>query len=201
MDIQDIELVIQWRATCDLCTLWQRFGRAARDRLRHAIALLLVESSHFDDVKAKSAARSEKRKAAKAIKKRGAPATAEQPPNKRRAAGASSQPPVVVPIVVPVPVPEDVANDSDSDHEEDQDVNGAPPAIVSPVVSMSDEERRDLYTALPEHNVKGVRKHHGIVPAMDDFINCTSRGLTCFRKPPDLFFNNDKCGMYSVLVH
>ncbi|KAG2035621.1 hypothetical protein BDR03DRAFT_867739 [Suillus americanus] len=33
MDIPDITLVIQWRATCKLSTLWQIWGRATRDWL------------------------------------------------------------------------------------------------------------------------------------------------------------------------
>ncbi|KAI9064977.1 P-loop containing nucleoside triphosphate hydrolase protein [Trametes sanguinea] len=31
IDIPDIELIVQWRPTCDLNALWQRFGRGARD--------------------------------------------------------------------------------------------------------------------------------------------------------------------------
>lgn len=30
MDVGDVEVVVQYKATCDLNTLWQRFGRAAR---------------------------------------------------------------------------------------------------------------------------------------------------------------------------
>lgn len=44
-----------------MCTLWQRFGRAARDFSLDAIALFLVEPKHFDDTKAEKAARKEKR--------------------------------------------------------------------------------------------------------------------------------------------
>ncbi|KAF8976569.1 P-loop containing nucleoside triphosphate hydrolase protein, partial [Cyathus striatus] len=31
MDLPDIGLVVQWRATCSLTTLWQRIGRAAHN--------------------------------------------------------------------------------------------------------------------------------------------------------------------------
>ncbi|KIM36196.1 hypothetical protein M413DRAFT_78603, partial [Hebeloma cylindrosporum] len=57
IDLPDINLVIQWRATCDLCTLWQRFGRAARDFEIEAIALFLVEPMYFDETKEEKAAR------------------------------------------------------------------------------------------------------------------------------------------------
>lgn len=60
MDLPDIQLIIQWRASCDLCTLWQRFGRAVRDLKLQGKALFLVESKYFDAAKkAKAAAAAE----------------------------------------------------------------------------------------------------------------------------------------------
>lgn len=49
MDVPDIMLVIQWRATCKLSTLWQWFGRAVRDRCLQGTALLFAEKEHFDE--------------------------------------------------------------------------------------------------------------------------------------------------------
>ncbi|XP_006458573.1 hypothetical protein AGABI2DRAFT_64836, partial [Agaricus bisporus var. bisporus H97] len=43
MDIGDVEVVVQYKATCDLCTLWQRFGRAARSPAVQGVGILLVE--------------------------------------------------------------------------------------------------------------------------------------------------------------
>jgi superfamily II DNA/RNA helicase len=43
MDVADIEIVVQYKATCDLCTLWQRFGRAARGANREGTVILLYE--------------------------------------------------------------------------------------------------------------------------------------------------------------
>lgn len=57
----NITLVIQWRASCDLCTLWQRFGRAARDFAIDAIALFLVEPMYFDETREEKATRKAKR--------------------------------------------------------------------------------------------------------------------------------------------
>ena len=31
IDLKDIDLVIQWKVTCDPCMLWQRFGYGAHD--------------------------------------------------------------------------------------------------------------------------------------------------------------------------
>ncbi|KAG2093561.1 hypothetical protein BD769DRAFT_1370633 [Suillus cothurnatus] len=45
MDVPDILLVIQWRATCKLSMLWQRWGRATRDRQLQGTAILFAEKS------------------------------------------------------------------------------------------------------------------------------------------------------------
>ena len=60
INIKDIKLIIQWKVTCDPCTLWQRFGCAARDRQVQATALLFVESKDRDQVEEK---KTRKRKA------------------------------------------------------------------------------------------------------------------------------------------
>ena len=51
MDLPDIKIVVQWKATCDLCTLWQRFGRAAHgdDQLEEATAILFVEKKDTNE--------------------------------------------------------------------------------------------------------------------------------------------------------
>ena len=53
IDLTDIGLVIQWKVTCDPCILWQRFGRAARNKRLQATALLFVESKDCDQVEEK----------------------------------------------------------------------------------------------------------------------------------------------------
>ena len=57
MDISDIELVVQWRATCTLPSLWQCFGHGVCDKKLCGTALLLAEKEHFDDEQAAKAAR------------------------------------------------------------------------------------------------------------------------------------------------
>ena len=52
---------IQWRVSCDLCTLWQRSGRAARDFALNVITLFLVESMYFDETSDEKAAKKAKR--------------------------------------------------------------------------------------------------------------------------------------------
>ena len=52
--------MIQWKVTCDPCILWQRFGRAARDKRLQATALLFVETKDCDQAEEK---KTRKRKA------------------------------------------------------------------------------------------------------------------------------------------
>jgi len=51
MDLPDITLIIQWKATCDSCTLWQRFRRAIGDLKLEGKALFLVEPKYFNATK------------------------------------------------------------------------------------------------------------------------------------------------------
>ncbi|KAJ7626573.1 P-loop containing nucleoside triphosphate hydrolase protein [Mycena polygramma] len=84
IDMPNITLVIQWRATCDMCTLWQRFGRGARDPNCEAIALFLVEPMYFDQTKEEKAARKAKKELAAANRKcKAAADPASLPPAKR----------------------------------------------------------------------------------------------------------------------
>lgn len=50
IDLKDIDLVVQWKVTCDPCMLWQRFGRGARDKGIQATALLFIELKDLDPV-------------------------------------------------------------------------------------------------------------------------------------------------------
>ena len=61
MDLPDIYIVVQWRATCTVSTLWQRFGRAGRDRALDTTAILLAEKEFFDEEKEKKGARQQAR--------------------------------------------------------------------------------------------------------------------------------------------
>ncbi|KIK78932.1 hypothetical protein PAXRUDRAFT_37427, partial [Paxillus rubicundulus Ve08.2h10] len=57
MDVLDISLVVQWRVTCKVVALWQRFGHAVRDKALTGTALLFAEKEYFNDEKAVKAAR------------------------------------------------------------------------------------------------------------------------------------------------
>ncbi|KAF7981237.1 hypothetical protein HWV62_34599 [Athelia sp. TMB] len=51
MDLPHVRLAIQWRATCDMCDLWQRFGRVARATGAEGTGLLFYEKSHLDETR------------------------------------------------------------------------------------------------------------------------------------------------------
>jgi superfamily II DNA/RNA helicase len=62
MDLPNIKIVVQWKATCDLCTLWQRFGRVARGQDAVGTAILLVEKKDTNEERVAKAERAAKRK-------------------------------------------------------------------------------------------------------------------------------------------
>ncbi|KAF8270416.1 hypothetical protein EI94DRAFT_1539336, partial [Lactarius quietus] len=49
LDLCDIELVVQWKYTDSLCTLWQRLGRVAQDPSKEATGVYIIEPSYMDN--------------------------------------------------------------------------------------------------------------------------------------------------------
>lgn len=66
MDLPDVKVVVQYRATCGLCMLWQRFGRGARGEDTEATGVLLVEKKDTHAERLAKEARAAKRAAGKA---------------------------------------------------------------------------------------------------------------------------------------
>ena len=62
MDLPDIKLVIQWKVTCELSILWQRFGQATCGTGQGATAILLVEKKDTDEEHVKKANQAAKQK-------------------------------------------------------------------------------------------------------------------------------------------
>ena len=171
MDLPDIKLIVQYKADCDMSTLWQRFGRAARGPGQKATAVLFVEKKDLDEERALKAQREtrrkEKVKEAIGMKRKAAHQVNTQP--KRRA----------------------LADGTSTVNREDND-NGA----VQGEVEVLKEERRQHYARRdrPAPIFRGKGKGRGGVEiggAMDDFINA-HRDFKCRRVVPMLFFGNDK---------
>ena len=172
MDVKDIRLVVQWRLTCDPTTLWQRLGRAGRDRRMdvETTGVFLVEKEHFDDEKAKRAERKEKRKR----KNTKGPLTL--PPNKRQNTARSTA---------------DHSNAPADPGSSTIDVE----ASASDRDSSNGEEFKNLQIKYSETRDQGKKKRKGEVhPVMEDLINATHRSLTCRRAPINAFLENNKAG-------
>ncbi|CAK5275042.1 unnamed protein product [Mycena citricolor] len=209
LDLPDIALVIQWRATCDLCTLWQRFGRGARALGSTATALLLAEPKHFDENIKKARIAAEKRASARTKKRQ--PASQLTTPAPKHVALACIPNPNI-PVSVPVPVITDSNPEEQEqllvDHETaiDNRITVDDSEVILPDVVISSAEyladRRRFYGAIDPVTNEPVRKQATrkkidvLDPAMDDMINAATRqpGKPCFRLPPTIYFGNDLTG-------
>lgn len=180
MDLPDIKIVVQWRPTCGLSTLFQRFGRAARGRGQSGVGILLVDKKDIDDDRRQLAG--SKRSVADSL--------LENPPSKKRLAlTRNGRGHAVVPIVQTEPegTPANVADD--------------PPGVATasnPVcpVSMDPLECEKRYQRQvdsgDERKAKG--RMNAVGTPMDDFINSHARGLACQRMIASTFFGNDRRG-------
>lgn len=175
MDVPDICLLGEWRlANCGMTTLWQRIGRAARDRSLDATAIVFVEAKYFDEYQHEKQLKKAKRRE-KAARKRKAEETDTTPSKRMRIAttvptsGTPSTIPVVrgnVPLPLrPIPLPNnpppfDIATIRDEDQEtaseeesEDEDDGVEGPEPTEPVA--------DQVRAVPNTN------QHGGTPDVD----------------------------------
>ncbi|KAJ7179864.1 P-loop containing nucleoside triphosphate hydrolase protein [Mycena crocata] len=202
LDLPDILLVIQWRSTCDMCTLWQRLGRAGRALNLVATGLFLVEPKRFDANIAKAEARAAQRAAASKKRKETADA-GEQSPAKRAAVSAPGAPdvPVARDIVVPVVSETTVTAAEVSVSPEPHDIL-LPPASLPPP-TLRDSAAESARAAGDQAKKTGADR---IEPALDDFINAATRqpgdlADTCFRLPATIYFGNDTTTSDHLLCH
>ncbi|KAI0337895.1 P-loop containing nucleoside triphosphate hydrolase protein, partial [Trametopsis cervina] len=182
IDIPDVSLVIQFRATCTLIELWQRFGRWGRSRETEATGIFLVEPKHFDEEREKAAKRKE---LGQAVKKRkrdaarlGKGKERENPPAKHGDNHSDS-------------------GSEDGDSESDVDGPGEVPAggsgTAAEVLIEDEESRRMRYAERPEAESKKPKKQERkLEAAMDDLINAERRKLKCRKTPLALTFNFDQ---------
>lgn len=212
----DIEIVVQWKANCSLCGLWQRFGRAGRHKEKTATAIFFVEKKHLDKEREKSAKRAEKSKETAAKRK------AEKqlgPPTKRTTSSSRSQPntsPAPTPLNTavdghrpvtpcpsdsrPVPSGSNIEQQPNTAHAAPMDLSQAP-RTNSELTRIENEKRRLLYHE--QEKEQKLVTHQRVVTTkrgtltingpLDDLINAGTReGLGCRRKVLDIYFVNDK---------
>ena len=178
MDLPNVKIVIQWKATCTLCSLWQRFGRAARGAGLEATAILFVDKKDTDEERSKKAEKEALRKEKEGIgTKRRAMNQLNQASKRQHIAEG---PPLV---------------NRDTEHED------AIPQILDPKVVQ--EERRKHYSKRDQtvtkskgRATKTKGKEVEVGSAMDNFINALREHFKCRRIVTVLFFGNDKVCEY-----
>jgi ATP-dependent DNA helicase RecQ len=207
MDLPDIKVVIQWKATCDLCTLWQQFGRAARGPGQEATAILFVEKKDTDEERALKAVRAagrlakktdtvmQKRKAEKQLTsvalKRATLGDGIKPGEQASSCAYSSSPREAMTLVL----------GQKRDMENQQSSANSP--SDGGVALDPREHRHAHYQKRPVANKTTAREKKRVNvevgSPMDDYINAGADhdGIDCRRIVPMLFFENDKrCKCY-----
>ena len=212
MDISNIRIVAQWKATCSLSTIWQRWGHAARDRGLQGIVILFAEKEYFDDVREEKRQRQEawKRKAEKTR-------TVHTPALKRRLCSSGT---------ITTSQPQDTLDGSLLDvevsgDEDESDLSGDEGQVTvaghrvgesealdggkGPGKVIGETEWREMMQLASKSDRKhprARRKRKELDPAMDCLINAHLRaGLHCRRKVFDLHFDNASAGENSFYSH
>lgn len=201
-------MVVQWRLTCDLNTLWQRFGRATRDPDLEAVAILFVEAKYFDEEREKKT-RSQKRKAEQQLerqKKKARTKSASQPSSSRESGHPQA-----------VDVPLQGSQDSGSGGEV-----GARPLDCSVPQGSSQEQPAELtleeasgvghvggklaaiatlrgefaaaYTLkkTEKRRKKKAGEEEVLSPELDTLVNAATRPVKCYRAPVMAYYGNDR---------
>ncbi|KAI0674174.1 P-loop containing nucleoside triphosphate hydrolase protein [Trametes maxima] len=195
VDIEDVELVVQWKVTCDLDSLWQRFGRAARGPGREAVAVLLAEPKYFDEERAaaekRAEARAEKRKEGE-LKK----ATAAEQRKRKRAEGETdettgdSRPAVRPRVGADSPVTSDSVEPRTSNVSKYEQLQ-----------IMYKTSRRETEDTAPKKR-KATTESAALSPELDSLVNAATRPFKCYRVPITAYYENDRAGVdFTQCVH
>lgn len=187
LDLPGVEVVIQWKLKCTMCTLWQQIGRAAcRDR-EEGITVVLVEKTDFDIHRQKKEATKEKR--CQGAKQKAA--TQLGPPAKCHTL-----------VDRDLNIKQGNGDHEGSEDESEEEANGmdgqtdhARDTVPWPCIAEDVEVRWGRYTTMQtgiQLRTKG--KWHSLErgSVIDDFVNAKSRGLPCRWEPTMVYFGNDK---------
>ncbi|KIJ58560.1 hypothetical protein HYDPIDRAFT_178049 [Hydnomerulius pinastri MD-312] len=205
MDVADIVLIIQWRATCKLATLWQQFGRAARNQELTGTVLLFAEKDHFDDERATKAARKAQREKTQKRKTKAAGLPASLRPAKCMDRSSPNK---------HMEVPSIEANEGStashdggnadegsSDEESDDETYSSGthlPQAAAPCATGLEGLLKAIGNVGPTTKQDGrsrKRQKRGLDPGVDYLINAEIRtGLMCRRKVFDVCFDNGAAG-------
>jgi superfamily II DNA or RNA helicase len=185
MDLPDIQVVVQWRASCNLMTLWQRLGRGARDRTYTSKAIFLVEKEYLDEEREKKLKRQRARKdnlKKQNAKKKNAPL--QSITNKRLRTDSNTSQRVAV----------DLEGSSSSSEESETE------ELTSDLVRVDENfNKRETDMIISELHCRysttipapRKKKSDPLEPAMDDLINARFRKLKCRKIPIRVYLEMD----------
>lgn len=172
MDIGNVHTVVQYKATCEFCSLWQRFGRAARQPGTKGVGILLVEGKDVrKSLKTVNTANKKKNES-------------NDPPKKKRRSNRErtfKEEEAVQELYV----------------EENDPIMEPIPTPGDPELQNWIAERRQSYLKPEVHGSQETTAKKGKNPgvaqdsALHDYINPPSF-VTCRRLIPQLYFANNK---------
>ena len=174
MDLPDVRIVIQWKATCDLCTLWQRFGRAARGADQEATAILFVEKKDTNEERVLKAAR-----AAQRLAKKNETVTGQKRKAGTQLTSGTSKRPAL----------------GECTNRDERTSHSTPENTATELREQRRAHYKKRTVAKMTTSKEKKRSNVEVGSPMDDFINAASGDddlIDCRRIVPMLFFENDK---------
>lgn len=195
----DIQFVGQWRATCSLATLWQRFGRAVRDMSLVGAAVLFCEPEYFDQYrKEKETKKSQGTGTAK--KKWKATATLAIASTKRRCGEgkrscSDEHSNMLMAQTEAVAADELAEQDSASSDDEATALRGSQLATARAGIRAGSAPGPGGLGMDGWEKKRANKQGFVLQPAMDWFINADERpGAGCRRDVVNVFFENEAAG-------
>ncbi|KAH6879607.1 hypothetical protein BKA70DRAFT_1447887 [Coprinopsis sp. MPI-PUGE-AT-0042] len=191
MDLPDVKVVVQYRATCDMCTLWQRFGRAARGEGVDGIGVLLIEKKNTSEEREAAAERAQnrkkkKKKAGKRKRTQGTDSPAKRPALLDRQTGSP------IPTRLQPSSSQILGMSDNSDSDVDSAIEESANEPESDVVEVEGEDLEAKM--LPKGKGKKKKSKGAAVEvgdAMDLFINPKVEcGRRCRRTSPKAYFGH-----------
>lgn len=170
MDLPYVHAAVQWRATCDMCDLWQRFGRVARETGNEGTGILFYEKAHLDDSRDRKKTNAEAKKR-KAIEDGNRPA--KRPATDPKLAASSSSTQAVSSHAWEIGMADPVVVVRETNRKASY-AKRAPKEPTKKAKATGDEDRREVDICGP----------------LDDFINARGRDeVSCRRAPVKLYFD------------
>ncbi|KAF8310341.1 hypothetical protein F5887DRAFT_1091634 [Amanita rubescens] len=179
MDLPDIAIVIQWRATPSISALWQRFGCCVRDPTLEGTAIFFAEKEYFDVLANEKKKR--KRNSSSIKIEPGTSSTAKQtklgPSTSRSAASWDHE-----------------ASDEEGEEEgeEEEEAEGEEKDDSDDAEDEKDDEKGKEKKKKPSTYSRKKSKKEKIEPAVFTLLNADTRGVSCRCQPFSDQFENTK---------